>query len=110
MARAIAGSLGIDYIRAVISNIYGAGEKSPRLINTTIRKLLNGEHCAFSAGEQLYDFIYVTDAAKMFAALGDSGKSNKTYYIGDSIATYIPSSKIYILHSECTAKRSVNIS
>lgn len=84
MARAIAGSLGIDYIRAVISNIYGAGEKSPRLINTTIRKLLNGEHCAFSAGEQLYDFIYVTDAAKMFAALGGSGKSNKTYYIGST--------------------------
>ena len=84
MARAIAGSLGIDYIRAVISNIYGAGEKSPRLINTSIRKLLNGEHCAFSAGEQLYDFIYVTDAAKIFAALGDSGKSNKTYYIGSS--------------------------
>ena len=84
MARAIAGSLGIDYIRAVISNIYGAGEKSPRLINTSIRKLLKGERCAFSAGEQLYDFIYVTDAAKMFAALGDSGKSDKTYYIGDS--------------------------
>ena len=84
MARAIAGSLGIDYIRAVISNIYGAGEKSPRLVNTSIRKLLSGEHCAFSPGEQLYDFIYVTDAAKMFAALGDSGKSNKTYYIGDS--------------------------
>ena len=84
MARAIAGDSGIEYIRAVISNIYGAGEKSPRLVNTSIRKLLNGEHCAFSPGEQLYDFIYVTDAARMFAALGDKGKSNKTYYIGDS--------------------------
>ena len=80
MARAIAGSLGIDYIRAVISNIYGAGEKSPRLVNTSIRKLLNDERCAFSAGEQMYDFIYVTDAAKMFAALGDSGKKDTTYY------------------------------
>ena len=84
MARAIAGSLGVDYVRAVISNIYGAGEKSLRLVNTSIRKLLNGEHCAFSAGEQLYDFIYVTDAAKIFAALGDKGKPNKTYYIGSA--------------------------
>ena len=84
MARAIAGGLGIEYIRAVISNIYGVGEKSARLVNTSIRKLLNGEHCAFSPGDQLYDFIYVTDAARMFAALGDKGKSNKTYYIGDS--------------------------
>ena len=31
MARTLAGSLGIDYIRAVISNIYGPGEMSPRL-------------------------------------------------------------------------------
>ena len=82
MARTIAGALHINYIRAVISNIYGPGELSPRLINTSIRKLLHGEHCAFSAGDQLYDFIYVTDAAKAFVALGEKGVSNRTYYIG----------------------------
>lgn len=82
MARTIAGSLGVDYIRAVISNIYGPGELSPRLINTSIRKMLKGERCAFSAGEQLYDFIYVTDAAKTFEAIGEKGISNRTYYIG----------------------------
>ncbi len=82
MSRAIAGSLGVSYVRALISNIYGAGEKSPRLINTSIRKLLSGEHCAFSAGEQMYDFIYITDAAKIFAGLGEHGKADKTYYIG----------------------------
>ena len=82
MARTIAGNLGVDYIRAVISNIYGPGELSPRLVNTSIRKMLNGEHCAFSAGEQLYDFIYITDAAKIFFKIGECGKNNKTYYIG----------------------------
>ncbi len=82
MARTIAGSLGVEYIRAVISNIYGIGEKSPRLLNTSIRKLLHGEHCAFSAGEQIYDFIYIDDAAKAFVAIGDNGKNNRTYYIG----------------------------
>lgn len=82
MARAIAGSLGIDYIRAVISNIYGPGEMSPRLINTSLKKMILGEHCAFSAGEQLYDFIYIDDAAKAFAAIGEKGKANRTYYIG----------------------------
>lgn len=82
MARTIAGSLGVDYIRAVISNIYGPGELSPRLINTSIRKMLKGEHCAFSAGDQLYDFIYITDAAKTFVAIGEKGLSNRTYYIG----------------------------
>ena len=82
MARTIAGSLGVDYIRAVISNIYGPGELSPRLVNTSIRKLLNGEHCSFSAGEQTYDFIYIDDAAKTFVAIGEKGVTNRTYYIG----------------------------
>lgn len=82
MARTIAGSLGVDYIRAVISNIYGPGELSPRLVNTSIRNLLKGEHCVFSAGEQTYDFIYIDDAAKTFVAIGEKGVTNRTYYIG----------------------------
>ncbi|BAL82297.1 putative dTDP-glucose 4,6-dehydratase [Selenomonas ruminantium subsp. lactilytica TAM6421] len=82
MVRALAGSLGINYVRAVISNIYGPGEKSPRLINTSLRKMINGEHCAFSAGEQIYDFIYIDDAAKEFVEIGEKGISNRTYYIG----------------------------
>lgn len=82
MARTIAGSLGVGYIRAVISNIYGPGERSPRLVNTSLRKMLKGEPCAFSLGEQMYDFIYIEDAAKAFVAIGEKGKSNKTYYIG----------------------------
>ena len=82
MARTIAGNAGIDYIRAVISNIYGPGEMSPRLVNTSLRKLLKGEHCAFSAGGQMYDFIYISDASKTFYAIGEKGKANKTYYIG----------------------------
>lgn len=82
MARTMAGYLGIDYIRAVISNVYGPGELNPRFININLRKLLSGEHCAFSSGEQIYDFIYITDAAKAFVAIAEKGKNNKTYYIG----------------------------
>lgn len=74
--------MGIEYIRAVISNIFGPGEKSPRLVNTSLRKMINGDHCAFSAGEQIYDFIYITDAAKAFVAIGKKGRPNKSYYIG----------------------------
>lgn len=81
-ARAIASDLNIEYLRGVISNIYGPGETSPRLVNTSIRKMLSGEHCSFSSGVQLYDFIYIDDAAKAFVAIGDKGRSDGTYYIG----------------------------
>ena len=82
MAKTLAGKMGIEYIRGVISNRYGPGEISPRLVNTSLRKMLKNEHCAFSAGEQMYDFIYITDAAKAFVAVGESGRPYKTYYIG----------------------------
>ena len=82
MARTMSNYYGIEYITAIISNIYGPGENSPRLINTSIRKMLNGEHCSFSLGEQLYDFIYITDAAKFFVGIGNKGKPYKNYYIG----------------------------
>lgn len=82
MARTVAGALGIEYIRAVISNIYGPGESSPRLINTSLRKLLAGEHCSFSCGDQLYDFIYISDAAQAFVEIAQKGIPNRTYYIG----------------------------
>ena len=80
--RTLAGNLGIDYVRAVISNVYGPGEKSPRLVNASLRKMLNREHCSFTNGKQMYDFIYVSDAAKAFFAIGNKGASGRTYYIG----------------------------
>lgn len=84
MCRAIANSLGLEYNAAVISNIYGPGERSPRLVNTSLRKMINGEPTAFSAGEQMYDFIYIDDAARKFAALGEKSIANRTYYIGSN--------------------------
>lgn len=82
MLRTYANSNGIDYIRGVISNIYGPGETSPRLINTSLRKMINGEHCSFSPGEQIYDFIYINDAAREFVEIGEKGINNTSYYIG----------------------------
>ena len=84
MARIIAADLKVEYISSLISNIYGPGEKSVRLINSCIKKLVNGELVSLSPCNQLYDFIYISDAANMFAALGDKGVPGKIYYIGNA--------------------------
>ena len=93
MARAVADHVGIEYVGGIISNIYGPGETSPRLVNTTIRKLLSGEYCKFSAGEQLYDFIYIDDAARAFFELGENARAGRSYYIG---SPYIQKLKYYL--------------
>ncbi|MCZ8532013.1 NAD-dependent epimerase/dehydratase family protein [Psychrobacillus psychrodurans] len=84
MARTLCNNLEINYMAAIITNIYGIGETSPRLINSTIRKLLNKEETQFTSSTQTYDFIYIDDAVKAFYYIGLKGVNNKSYYIGSA--------------------------
>ena len=86
MCKPIANSLNIDLCWAVITNAYGAGEVSPRFVNTTIRKIIAKEPLCFTAATQNYDFVYIEDAAEAFAAIGDHGKPNREYVIGSGEA------------------------
>ncbi len=83
MLRTVCASRKIEYIHAVISNIYGVGEESPRFLNTMLRKLLHNEHVACTEGKQLYDFIYVSDAVQKLIFLGENGIPSEDYYIGN---------------------------
>lgn len=82
MSRTLCNNYGIKYISGIITNIYGVGETSSRLINSTIRKILNKEETRFTSSTQTYDFIYIDDAVKAFYNIGLMGKNNKSYYIG----------------------------
>ncbi|MBP3489082.1 MAG: NAD(P)-dependent oxidoreductase [Roseburia sp.] len=85
MAKTVATKEGIGYINVIISNIYGAGEKSARFLNTTLRKMLYSEAIELTHGCQLYDFIYVTDAVRQIVLAGKRGEVNSVYYIGNAI-------------------------
>ncbi len=86
ICKPIANSLDIDLCWAVITNTYGVGEVSPRLVNSSIRKILAGQPLQFTAATQNYDFIYIDDLAKAFVAIGEYGKPNKEYTIGSGNA------------------------
>lgn len=86
MAMSIATNIGIDLIWAEITNAYGAGEISSRLINTTIRKIINKESPQFTSGTQNYDFVYIDDVARAFYLIGKNGKPFHSYLIGSGNA------------------------
>ncbi len=86
MGNSVGQELGIDFIWPIITNIYGAGESSPRLINSMIRNLQAGKHQSLSEGNQYYDFIYITDAAKAFYLIGKFGRSGRRYVIASGNA------------------------
>ena len=82
MGRSVASREGIEFFWPIITNIFGEGEQSPRLINSMIKKLLAGERQQLSEGNQIYDFIHVSDAARAFADIGERGAEGRTYVIG----------------------------
>lgn len=86
MCKAIAANIGIDLVWPMITNAYGAGELSPRFVNTTIRKIIKGEPLQFTAATQNYDFVYVTDVARAFYLIAKNGKPFCEYMIGSSTA------------------------
>ena len=78
-----ASNLSIEFISTIISNIYGPGESSDRLIKSIIKKALKNERVSLTSCEQLYDFIYITDAIRAFYLIGENGTSFQEYYIGN---------------------------
>lgn len=82
----VANDIGIDMIWGKLTNAYGVGEFSTRLINTTLRKLIQGEVPRFTAAKQNYDFIYIDDVAQAFYLLGEKGKPFNCYTIGSNKA------------------------
>lgn len=86
MCKSVAANIGIDLIWPMITNAYGVGELSPRFVNTTLRKIINGETLQFTAATQNYDFVYVTDVAKAFYLIAKNGKPFYEYMIGSGNA------------------------
>lgn len=86
MCKSVAADMGIELIWAMITNAYGIGEKSPRMVNTTIQKCIRGEAPVFTAGTQNYDFVYIDDVARAFYLIAEKGIPFSEYIIGSSNA------------------------
>lgn len=86
LCKSVAADQGIELLWPMITNAYGAGELSPRFVNTTIRKIIQGEPLQFTSGTQSYDFVYVTDVARAFYLIAKNGRPFCEYMIGSSTA------------------------
>ena len=69
-----------------VFSIYGTNDRDNSMIKSTIRKLRMGERCSFTQCEQVWDYLYESDAGAAFLAAGKSVKGNKTYCLGSGEA------------------------
>ncbi|NHM31130.1 NAD-dependent epimerase/dehydratase family protein [Neobacillus terrae] len=77
-----ASKLNMEFFWPLLTNTYGIGELSNRLVNNVIRQLINGHEPALTKADQLYDFIYITDVARAYRYIAEKGKSYNQYVIG----------------------------
>ncbi len=82
MSKAVCTELKIDHIWCQLSNLYGVGDSTNNFINFASKLMLTGGRPAFTPGEQMYDFVYITDIAKGIYRAAKYGKNNTCYYIG----------------------------
>ena len=65
-----------------IFSVYGIFDKPTTMIASTIRKLLAGEHTAFTKGEQMWDYLFSEDAGDAFYLVGEKASGHKVYCLG----------------------------
>lgn len=76
--------LGIEYVWTYLSNTYGIGNKTNNFINFAIKTMLYGENPDFTRGEQLYDFVYISDCVNALYYAGITGDNGAEYYLGSN--------------------------
>lgn len=75
---------GIDHIWCYLSNTYAAGSTTNNFVMMASRMMLSGKRASFTSGEQIYDFMYVTDTVKAMRYAAENGKKNTAYYLGSN--------------------------
>lgn len=86
MSRLICEQLEMEHIWVRILSVYGPYDGEKTMIMSAIRAFLQRETPEFTAGEQLWDYLYSKDAALALYLLGGKGVSGKTYCLGSGQA------------------------
>ncbi len=82
MSRVMCDGLGLRHIWVRILSVYGPYDTPNSMVMSTVRKLVAGEKPSFTAGEQIWDYLYSGDAARAMVALARSGKHGQIYCLG----------------------------
>lgn len=71
----------MDFCWGRIFSVYGKWDHPDTLVSTLLADLLAGKTPRMSAGEQLWDYLYATDAARALLSIGEAGKNGAVYNI-----------------------------
>lgn len=86
MTKILCEQKGMRHIWTRILSVYGPYDGCNTMIMSMIRKMMERKRASCTKGEQLWDYLYSKDAAKMMYLLGEKGVDGKTYCLGSGVA------------------------
>ena len=94
MSRKACEQQGIRQVWVRILSVYGPYDGAGTMVSVALRRMLQGEECAFTKAEQLWDFLYSADAADALYRIGQHPVHGRVYCLGSGRALPL---KEYIL-------------
>lgn len=82
MTRELAAWMEMRHIWVRILSVYGPNDNVNSMVMTTIRNLAEGKEVKYTKAEQMWDYLFSSEAANAFYLLGDRGVDRKTYVLG----------------------------
>lgn len=73
---------GTEYVKAVLTNTYGVGDRSKKAVNTIINAMQNGLPLKLVEGNNPNDWVYIDDTVNGLIHIAEQGEAFKEYYIG----------------------------
>lgn len=89
MSRIQCRHYGIKHIWCRIVSSYGAYDSVNTLVMGSITNFINGTSPAFTKGDQIWDFLYCKDLARMFRLLSERGEDGHVYCLGSGKSGYL---------------------
>jgi len=83
MSRVRCEQLGIKHMWVRILSVYGPYDGEYTMVMSSLKKMLNNEETHFTAGDQIWDYLYCEDAADMILHLALQGEDKNIYLIGN---------------------------
>lgn len=85
MSRHYAQSMGMKHVWVRIFSVYGPHDNPKTMIMSSIANLLDGKPMSYTEATQMWNYLYVEDAARGIALACDKGKDGEVYCIADNM-------------------------
>ena len=72
---------GVKLVEARLFSIYGEGDSEEKMINQILTNMLGNEEVPLTLGEQIWDFLYISDVASAFRKLIEADVEDGCYNI-----------------------------